>query len=36
MGRDELATMARHSFAASFVGAAERDAHLAAVDAWAR
>jgi adenosine deaminase len=35
MGRDELATMARHSFAASFVDGAERDAHLAAVDAWA-
>jgi adenosine deaminase len=35
MGGDELATMARHSFAASFVDGAERDAHLAAVDAWA-
>jgi adenosine deaminase len=35
MGRDELATMARHSFTASFLDAADRDAHLAAVDAWA-
>jgi hypothetical protein len=34
MGRDELATMARHSFAASFVDDPAKDAHLAAVDAW--
>jgi adenosine deaminase len=34
MGRAELATMARHSFTASFIDAPERDAHLAAVDAW--
>jgi len=35
LGRDALVTLARNSFAGSFLPPAERDRHIAAVDAYA-